>query len=167
LTQRVRRRHVGAGSARFAPMTAGCKAGLRRYSAPTFSFGGMAEWLKAHAWKACIRETVSWVRIPLPPPEIGFAAVRCRPRSFNKILELLFFAAIIAFAGIHGWSSKFADFLWDILWDLADTFVERIRRHENSQMRIVGTPVSMADMPRRERLGAENTTTDGAQDCTH
>jgi hypothetical protein len=29
--------------------------------------GGMAEWLKAHAWKACIRETVSWVRIPLPP----------------------------------------------------------------------------------------------------
>src|SRR5919108_6685176 len=27
----------------------------------------MAEWLKAHAWKACIRETVSWVRIPLPP----------------------------------------------------------------------------------------------------
>src|SRR5439155_16155716 len=35
--------------------------------------GGMAEWLKAHAWKACIRETVSWVRIPLPPP------VRSRP----------------------------------------------------------------------------------------
>ena len=29
----------------------------------------MAEWLKAHAWKACIRETVSWVRIPLSPPE--------------------------------------------------------------------------------------------------
>ena len=28
----------------------------------------MAEWLKAHAWKACMRETVSWVRIPLPPP---------------------------------------------------------------------------------------------------
>src|SRR5262245_21587480 len=45
----------------------------------------MAEWLKAHAWKACIRETVSWVRIPLPPPE----ASRCsysppgrRPRCF-------------------------------------------------------------------------------------
>ena len=30
--------------------------------------GGMAEWLKALAWKAYIRETVSWVRIPLPPP---------------------------------------------------------------------------------------------------
>src|SRR2546428_7477316 len=28
----------------------------------------MAEWLKAHAWKACIRETVSWVRIPFHPP---------------------------------------------------------------------------------------------------
>jgi hypothetical protein len=33
--------------------------------------GGMAEWLKALAWKACIRETVSWVRIPLPPPRIS------------------------------------------------------------------------------------------------
>jgi hypothetical protein len=30
----------------------------------------VAEWLKAHAWKACIRETVSRVRIPLSPPYI-------------------------------------------------------------------------------------------------
>ena len=30
--------------------------------------GGVAEWLKAHAWKACLRETVTWVRIPPPPP---------------------------------------------------------------------------------------------------
>ncbi len=29
--------------------------------------GGVAEWLKAHAWKACKRENVSRVRIPLPP----------------------------------------------------------------------------------------------------
>jgi hypothetical protein len=29
----------------------------------------MAEWLKAHAWKACVRETVPWVRIPLSPPD--------------------------------------------------------------------------------------------------
>ncbi len=38
---------------------------LRRFSA---RFGGVAEWLKAHAWKACVRGTVPWVRIPLPPP---------------------------------------------------------------------------------------------------
>src|ERR1700735_5705246 len=38
--------------------------------------GGVAEWLKAHAWKVCIRATVSRVRIPLPPPiqELGTAA---------------------------------------------------------------------------------------------
>jgi hypothetical protein len=30
--------------------------------------GWVAEWLKAHAWKACIRETVSRVRIPPHPP---------------------------------------------------------------------------------------------------
>ena len=33
-----------------------------------WSVGGVAEWLKAHAWRACIRVTVSRVRIPLPPP---------------------------------------------------------------------------------------------------
>ncbi len=27
----------------------------------------MAEWLKVHAWKACVRETVPWVRIPPHP----------------------------------------------------------------------------------------------------
>ena len=27
----------------------------------------MAEWFKAHAWKVCIRETVSGVRIPFSP----------------------------------------------------------------------------------------------------
>src|SRR3982751_5271285 len=31
------------------------------------AYGGVAEWLKAHAWKVCIPETVSRVRIPLPP----------------------------------------------------------------------------------------------------
>src|SRR5271157_1264764 len=30
--------------------------------------GGVAERPKAHAWKVCIRETVSRVRIPPPPP---------------------------------------------------------------------------------------------------
>jgi hypothetical protein len=31
-------------------------------------YGEMAEWLKAHAWKACLGETLTWVRIPLSPP---------------------------------------------------------------------------------------------------
>ena len=32
------------------------------------NYGEMAEWFKAHAWRACIGETLSWVRIPLSPP---------------------------------------------------------------------------------------------------
>jgi hypothetical protein len=28
----------------------------------------VAEWLKAHAWKACLGETLTWVRIPPSPP---------------------------------------------------------------------------------------------------
>lgn len=34
---------------------------------------GVAEWLKAHAWKACKRETVSGVRIPSPLQQKTFA----------------------------------------------------------------------------------------------
>ncbi len=30
----------------------------------------MAEWFKAHAWKACKEVTLSWVRIPFSPPEV-------------------------------------------------------------------------------------------------
>jgi hypothetical protein len=45
----------------------GCANGLSR-ALPCGLTGGVAEWLKAHAWKVCRRETVSGVRIPLPPP---------------------------------------------------------------------------------------------------
>ena len=39
------------------------------FTAPYYScHGEMAEWFKAHAWKACILLKVSWVRIPLSPP---------------------------------------------------------------------------------------------------
>jgi hypothetical protein len=33
--------------------------------------GDLSEWLKEHAWKVCIRETVSRVRIPQSPLETG------------------------------------------------------------------------------------------------
>ena len=36
-----------------------------------FNFGEVAEWLKAHAWKACKRETVSGVRIPSSPQKFS------------------------------------------------------------------------------------------------
>src|SRR5260370_873535 len=57
--------HRGENSAPSAhvvmPWSGACGFPARRY-------GGVAEWLKAHAWKACLRETVTWVRIPPPPP---------------------------------------------------------------------------------------------------
>jgi hypothetical protein len=55
--------------------------GLSRRGPPLYCAdvpGGVAEWLKALAWKACIRETVSWVRIPLPPPASSQNALRPR-----------------------------------------------------------------------------------------
>ena len=41
--------------------------------------GEMAEWLKAHAWKACVPERVPWVRIPLsPPPSLPLQRIPAR-----------------------------------------------------------------------------------------
>src|SRR5262245_22671197 len=65
--------------------------------------GEMAEWLKAHAWKACVRETVPWVRIPLSPPakfEVPYFTGAQGPKSrgfcrcfrsgeFNRRLRML------------------------------------------------------------------------------
>ena len=52
----------------------------------------MAERLKAHAWKACVRESVPWVRIPLPPglpgiphklaETLGFLGVRNKRSTY-------------------------------------------------------------------------------------
>ena len=42
--------------------------------------GEVAEWLKAHAWKVCLRETVTRVRIPLSPPALSSHASSLRSR---------------------------------------------------------------------------------------
>jgi hypothetical protein len=61
--------------------------------------GGVAERLKAHAWKACLRATVTWVRIPLPPPissSPSFAIIQKTP-NLARICGLFYvdrFAAI-------------------------------------------------------------------------
>ena len=41
----------------------------------------MAEWFKAHAWKVCIRETVSGVRIPLSPQNRSSHAIKAMRES--------------------------------------------------------------------------------------
>src|SRR5438034_439937 len=43
----------------------------------------MAEWLKAHAWKACLLERVTWVRIPLSPPFLPASCFSKWPPSFT------------------------------------------------------------------------------------
>jgi hypothetical protein len=59
-------RHTGASGTACARAAAGAIALGSRFC--TRRDGGVAERLKAHAWKVCMRETVSRVRIPLPPP---------------------------------------------------------------------------------------------------
>ena len=50
--------------------------------------GEVAEWLKAHAWKVCLRETVTRVRIPLSPPIfIEITRTACRGISGAPALQ--------------------------------------------------------------------------------
>src|SRR5580698_6634962 len=65
----------------------------RRVLALSDFAGEMAEWLKAHAWKACLGETLTWVRIPLSPP----ASLNCReiPSLYPEIRERCRYFAII------------------------------------------------------------------------
>ena len=54
--------------------------------------GEVAERLKAHAWKACIEETLSWVRIPFSPPYfirkmiflMGFKEIEKKSKKHQK-----------------------------------------------------------------------------------
>src|SRR5258708_18021722 len=62
------------------------RAHLQNSSCPFKSgaSGGMANWLKAHAWKPCVRETVPWLRIPLSPPPIEAVCYRTPSTSRNS-----------------------------------------------------------------------------------
>ena len=71
---------IGAYLHRFA-LAAQARAACTRVAAGAIAVGsrsdkardgGVAERLKAHAWKVCMRETVSRVRIPPPPPRIKY-----------------------------------------------------------------------------------------------
>ena len=61
-----------------------------------YTRGEVSEWLKEHAWKACLRENVTWVRIPPSPPF---------PNLFMKtIVKINFFLALIM---SQVWSASF------------------------------------------------------------
>src|SRR5688572_11557315 len=57
---------------------------------PTLTNGELSEWFKEHAWKACVGETPSWVRIPrspfsLPDYQVGGCAIgSCESRQVRK-----------------------------------------------------------------------------------
>jgi hypothetical protein len=77
----------------------------------------MAEWLKAHAWKACVRETVPWVRIPLSPPAPS-SVLRASAAKILKTATKLAFCRLGAVLEILGfqrlWRGE-ADFLQSFL----------------------------------------------------
>jgi hypothetical protein len=51
--------------------------------------GEMSEWLKEHAWKVCIRETVSRVRIPLSPQIIEIVPSKSWVLFFQRHGQML------------------------------------------------------------------------------
>ena len=59
----------------------------------------MAERFKAHAWKACIGFTLSWVRIPLFPPKI--IKKLNLGVSFEKYLYFFFFIKLALITNVN------------------------------------------------------------------
>ncbi len=57
----------------------------------------MAEWFKAHAWKACWGVSPSRVRIPLPPPFFSFK-VECHVAEACSASERARFPRVLAYA---------------------------------------------------------------------
>ena len=49
-------------------------------------YGEMSEWLKEHAWNACIGETLSWVQIP-PSSFNGKSIWQCTSHALSWILS--------------------------------------------------------------------------------
>src|SRR6476660_2267115 len=68
---------------------------LRVVPSPSIHAGEMAEWLKAHAWKACLLERVTWVRIPLSPPVFS-------PHKHWRLSAHLAFCANAVLASFRG-----------------------------------------------------------------
>jgi putative SOS response-associated peptidase YedK len=68
----------------------------------------MAEWLKAHAWKACLGETLTWVRIPLSPPDFKSQPKMRVPKRDGKTKQPFCFEVndgeLFAFAGL--WDAR-------------------------------------------------------------
>src|ERR1700675_3260661 len=77
-----------ATACKLQPLTCNAKLSWRGHSGPCRSVstepGEMAEWLKAHAWKACLGETLTWVRIPLSPPHTSTIENLAQPRGISR-----------------------------------------------------------------------------------
>src|ERR1700704_2147532 len=91
----------------------------------------MAEWLKAHAWKACLLERVTWVRIPLSPPHsLDCREIRLRcSENPAKSPQFLNFCSQIGLEKVSRFTplaSFHALFLWRA--DTQSGFNDSIRR---------------------------------------
>src|SRR5262249_13045955 len=56
----------------------------------------MSEWFKEHAWKACVGETLPWVRIPLSPPAFARLWRACKEGLMRRMLLSILLLATAA-----------------------------------------------------------------------
>ena len=55
----------------------------------SYCFGEVSEWLKVHAWKACVGESLPWVQIP-PSPLKTYTRQKNETYSANLLLNIYF-----------------------------------------------------------------------------
>src|ERR1700686_3446204 len=109
--------------------------------------GEVSEWLKEHAWKACVGETQPWVRIPPSPPDfqqlaqcVSFKSEFCEPLVLSMRLTCTYKYIDIANAP---WDSlALARFGMRFEWD-----ENKNRRNFASIMCALKLPFSFSTIP--------------------
>src|SRR5687768_5343455 len=67
-------------------------------------YGDVSEWLKEHAWKVCIRETVSRVRISPSPPSVAEATFGGQSplKARRRLGKLIILSKVLTESSIAG-----------------------------------------------------------------
>src|SRR5258706_13443780 len=103
----------------------------------------MAEWLKAHAWKACLGETLTWVRIALSPADLSYQSLNshCASCRFARVRCKRAWCALVR-SGSRWMAAAAEEDAWDVVSFSVVSVVESAAAHRPARASISTRAVS-------------------------